>query len=77
MIRRRVLGLAGALALAGVMGVGAAGALSEKNKAVATCACCGGACACTGCTCDTTAGDRAAAKGCDCCGDAACCPATA
>ena len=73
MIRRRVLGLAGALALAGMLGVGATAALNVPSKAAAGCSCCGDLCACTACVCDATAKTH----GCDCCGNAACCPATA
>lgn len=75
MDRRRMLGLAGALALAGMMGVAADAA--EKTKAGKTaCACCGNACACPACSCDATAKAGVAAKGWECCGGAACCPAT-
>ncbi len=72
MIRRRLLGLAGALALAGMLGAGAAGALSVNNKAKLGCSCCGDSCACKACVCDASS----SAQGCDCCGGAQCCPGT-
>jgi len=69
MIRRQLLGMVGALALAGLMGVRADAAEGSK-VAGASCAWCGDACTCPAGTCDATA---EAGKGCDCCGGAACC----
>lgn len=74
MDRRGLLSTVGALALAGLMGVGATAADKAKTTKAA-CPCCGDACSCLACTCDSTKAD--AALGCDCCDGAACCPSTA
>ncbi len=67
MIRRGLLGMMAALALAGFLGLRAD---ATDAKAQAGCACCGSACACPACICDAKA---QAGPGCACCGTAACC----
>ena len=77
MDRRRLFGVVGALALTGVMGIGAA---AEKIKSADSAACCcGESCGCgepcscdpagcgDGCACDCTTGNPAAVKMRSCC----------
>jgi len=72
MIRRSILTLASALALAAVLTVGFADFGSKAQASKTGCDCCGASCACTSCTCDASA---ALGVACDCCGGATCCPA--
>lgn len=71
MLRRRLLGLAGALALTALAGTWA-GTTSRVEARKVACGCCGDACACAGCTC---AADTSCCKACDCsgCGGGSCC----
>ncbi len=68
MNRRRLFGMVGALALAGVMGIGAA---AEKLKAATAMACCCGDSCCCGDDCAD-----ACCCGPVCCGDSCCCDST-
>lgn len=71
MIRRRLLGVAGALALTALAGAWA-GTTAPKATAKVACGCCGDACSCPTCTC---AADTSCCKACDCdgCAGGSCC----
>jgi hypothetical protein len=69
MIRRGLIGMIAALAVAAFAGT-LTNAADNKTKAKAGCACCGETCSCPACYCDAKA---KTVKACDCCGGAACC----
>ncbi len=73
MIRRELIAMVAALALATFTGLKAGTEESgPKAKVPTACACCGASCGCSDCFCDAKAATQ---ESCDCCGGAACCSA--